>query len=439
MNLWVLLTTHLQHVLNSGRSAEAIRARQLRKFRRLVAHAQRRSPYYRRLIAEHGIDIKTCVPDDFPVLDKSTLMEHFDEIVTDPRINRVAISNFLEHSKDPAEQFLGRYTVVHTSGTSGELGYFVYSPADWARGVSHSLRINPVRPGRRRMAFYGATRGHFTGVTLATSTQRSLLKWKYATTSFDVNHPIAEVVEGLNRFQPDILMGYPGSLAILAQRQLRGELKIAPRWLQVSGEVVTAVDWELIESAFGVPLLNVYACTEHLLMGMGTRQLCGIYLFEDELIFELEADHTLISNLFNYTLPLIRYRMDDILERQDGGRDDSPYTVIKNIEGRSETIPHFLNRRGEEDFISPHIINEFLVKHVRRFQLQVLDKISCVFRICLEHGLSEQQVEEVVHEVEVRLGDIFKEKEMDNVSRRVEVVEELLPDPRTGKFRLILV
>lgn len=438
MNLWVLLTTHLHHVLNRGRSAESIRARQLRKFRRLVAHAQQHSPYYRRLIAEHGIDSRTCVPDDFPVLSKSTLMEHFDEIVTDRRISREAISNFLEHSKDPAEQFLGRYTVVHTSGTSGELGYFVYSPADWARGVSHSLRINPLRPGRRRMAFYGATRGHFTGVTLAVSTQRSLVKWKYATTSFDVNRPIAEVVEGLNRFQPDILMGYPSSLAILALRQLRGELKIAPRWLQVSGEVVTATDWELIESAFGVPLLNVYACTEHLLMGMGTRQLGGIYLFEDELIFELEADHTLISNLFNYTLPLIRYRMDDILERQEGGRDYPPYTVVKNIEGHSETIPHFLNRRGEEDFISPHIINEFLVKHVRRFQLQVLDKSRCVFRICLEPGLSEQQREGVVHEVEARLGEIFEEKEMGNVSRRVEVVDELLPDPRTGKFRLII-
>lgn len=439
MNLWVLLITHLKHLLNSRRSAETIRVQQLKKFRRLVTYAYRHSPYYRELISARGIDIKSCVPEDFPVMTKSVLMEHFDEIMTDRRINREAINEFLETSKDPAELFQGRFTVVHTSGTSGEVGYFVYSPADWARGVSHSLRINPLRPGRRRMAYYGATKGHFTGVSFAASTQRPLVKWKYAMECFDVNRPIAEVIDGLNSFQPDILMGYPSSIAILAQRQLSGELNISPRWLQVSGEVVTETDWAMIESAFGVRLLNVYASTEHLIMGMGSKQMGGITLFEDELIFELESDYTLVTNLFNFTMPLIRYRMDDILERQEESNKGSPYSLIKNIEGRRETIPHFINRHGEDDFISPYIIIELLVKHVRRFQLQVLDKNSCVFRICLEPSLSEQQQEDAVRAVEHRLTEIFEEKDMGNVIRRVDVVDELPPDPRTGKFRLILV
>ena len=65
MNLWVLLATHIQHVRNTRRSPEDIKARQLRKFRRLIAYAQKRSPYYRELISARGIDIKTCVKPNY--------------------------------------------------------------------------------------------------------------------------------------------------------------------------------------------------------------------------------------------------------------------------------------------------------------------------------------------------------------------------------------
>lgn len=366
-------------------------------------------------------------------------MENFDDIVTDPRITRAGISDFLEGSRDPHDQYAGKYTVVHTSGTSGEVGYFVYSANDWSRGVSHAMRINPFRLGRRRMAFYGAIGGHFTGVTLAASTQRSLLKLKYSAAAFDINRPIAESIAGLNTFQPDILMGYASALAVLAQRQADGELKISPRWIQSSGEVMTSADWDFIESTFGVPLLNVYSCTEHLIMGLGTREFGGTYLFEDDLIFELASDHTLITNLFNYTLPLVRYRMGDILERQEDSQNIYPFTKVKNIAGRSEYVPYFINSRGEDDFISPHVINEFFVKNVRRFQLAVVDKTSCIFQVCLLTGLSDHERANTVREVEDRLGEIFEQKDMSNVSRRIEVVDDLLPDPRTGKFRLILV
>lgn len=289
------------------------------------------------------------------------------------------------------------------------------------------------------MAFYGATEGHFTGMSFATSTQRSLLKLKYSLATYDIQRPLSEVINGLNDFQPDILMGYASSLAMLAQRQASGELKISPRWVQSSGEVLTEADWELIESTFGVPLFNVYSCSEHLIMGYGTRQFGGTYLFEDDLIFELDTEHTLVTNLFNYTLPLVRYRMDDILERQENGQQIYPYTKIKNIAGRRENIPYFINNRGEEDFISPHVITEFHVRNVCRYQFEAVDKAKCIFRVCLEKGLSAQGEEETIREVQARLGQIFEKKGMTNVSRRVEVVDELLPDPKTGKFRVILV
>ena len=81
-----------------------LEANQLTKFRRLVHHVNERSPYYRKNIAERGIDVARCEPKDFPVLTKSLLMRHFDEIVTVPGITKQAIAEFLTRSKDPTEQ-----------------------------------------------------------------------------------------------------------------------------------------------------------------------------------------------------------------------------------------------------------------------------------------------------------------------------------------------
>ena len=93
------------------------------KFRRLVRHAQERSPYYRRIIADRGIDVASCTPGEFPVLTKALLMQHFDEIAAAPGVTKRAIAEFLTRSHDPGEMFQGRYRVIHTSGSSGDPGY----------------------------------------------------------------------------------------------------------------------------------------------------------------------------------------------------------------------------------------------------------------------------------------------------------------------------
>ena len=73
----------LEYEHNRKRPRAELEARQLRKFRRLVAHAQRRSPYYAEVIATHRIDPATCTPLDFPVLTKTAVIENFDRMAVD--------------------------------------------------------------------------------------------------------------------------------------------------------------------------------------------------------------------------------------------------------------------------------------------------------------------------------------------------------------------
>ena len=158
-----------------------LEALKLEKFRKLVGHAQQNSPYYKRIISENAIDVANCTPLDFPILTKSMLVEHFDDIVTDRRINRASVSEFLGHSTNPNELLFDQFHVVHTSGSSGQIGYFVFSEEDWARGLaqgprSRSMSERKIGFQRPRMAYFGAIGGHFAGVSMISSSQRGILK-----------------------------------------------------------------------------------------------------------------------------------------------------------------------------------------------------------------------------------------------------------------------
>jgi len=107
---------------NATMSRADFEAMKLAKFRKLARYVLDASPYYADLIAEREIDVDACVPADFPVLTKSIVMANFDRIVTDRRITKRVVADFLTRSTDPTDLLFGDYYVVYSSGSSGEVG-----------------------------------------------------------------------------------------------------------------------------------------------------------------------------------------------------------------------------------------------------------------------------------------------------------------------------
>jgi phenylacetate-CoA ligase len=425
-------------------SREQLEADKLARFRRLVAHASLRSTYYANVIRLRGIDIARCVPTDFPMLTKSTLMANFDQLVTDRRITKQRIDNFLSRSTDPNELLFDEFHVLHTSGTSGEVGYFVYSKSDWYRGMMvtrrRERRAAPSlkrKFGRFRLGFYGATGGHFAGVSMATSAQRGVARLLMKVGVFEVNSPLPDVIAQLNAFQPDMLTGYTNALKVLAARQQTGELHIAPRMIGAGGETVTAADRATLQQAFHCDVASTYACTEHLMMGSSDPDGELMTLYDDNLIYEFFDDHSLVTNLFNKTLPLIRYRMSDILQPVPN-TSGTRHLKIRNLVGRTELVPMFVNDQGVEDFVSPHTINEIFVAGVTKFQLQITSKTSFTFLVCPEPTLDAHARAQALQTLDARLREILAQKRMSAVRFTIEPRDDIGVDPRTRKFRLIV-
>ncbi len=394
------------------------------------------SPYYKTIIKKNKIDITTCTPEDFPILTKADLLAHFDEIVTDREISKEKLQAFLETSKKPNDLFLNKYCVIHTSGSSGTVSYYVYSLNELIRGTIPATRAYGLKLFQK-IAYVAATQGHFAGVTMVSAAKRLPLLYQDVK-FFDINSPFEEIINNINKMQPTSISGYAFALRKLAEAQNQKKLSVHPSVLQSGGEPLSPQDKEYIQKAFQAPVVNIYASSEHLLMGIGRDSFSGMYLMEDNLIFELEPTYTCVTNLYNYTLPLIRYQMSDRLEMIQDTTHVMPFTKVKEIVGRNEHVPVFINDNGVEDFISPIVIVEFYVKNVNKFQLHIIDKCSFVFKVCLEPHLSKKDESEALKKVEIELKNLLKEKLMTNVKFTIDVVDQLWADKKTGKFKLIV-
>jgi phenylacetate-CoA ligase len=255
--------------------------------------------------------------------------------------------------------------------------------------------------------------------------------------AFEVNTPLPGVVEQLNRFQPDVLFGYTTALKMLGEERRAGRLKVRPAAVSATGEMVTKSDMQFLSEAFGGALTSsMYACTEHMMMGFSNADRETMTLIDDNLVFEFYEDHSIITNLFNYTMPMIRYRMSDIL------RPVSPPgahpTIIRNLVGRTEQMPIFVNHEGVKDFISPHTINEIFVKGVTRFQMQITGQSSFRFPICVEPALDGEARAAAAAAVNSRLKEILLQKGLGNVTFEVPIVADIPLNERTRKFQLIV-
>ena len=188
-------------------------------------------------------------------------------------------------------------------------------------------------------------------------------------------------------------------------------------------------------SGFGVPAQNMYATSEHMYMGVVAPDRDQLYLFEDDLYFELREDSILVTNLYNFTVPLIRHELNDVL--RPTGELHGPFRLVENVIGRTEDVPFFVNEEGRRDFIHPIVIAEFYAPRLRSFQFRVADESSFKFAVVLEPGLDEGERALTKKDIRERLDGLLARKRMRNVRFDLEEVEELRA-PERGKFRMVV-
>lgn len=321
--------------------------RNLARFRQLAAFVQENSPWYRRIIDAHGIDIRTCRPEDFPVLTTAMVKENLDEIVTDRAITRAGMDAFLAQSQSPRDLFLGRYHVVASSGSTGLPAYYIHTTDELVNGMSYGIFHRRLKP-RTRTTFIGILGEH----KMSTAVMGLMDRWPerllFNTRNFDVRSPWSQIVAGLNEHRPKVISAYKHVLMNLAEEARAGRLNIRPILLESGGEPLFRHERAFLRATFDCEVANSYGSSEVNLMGVALNGWECMYLFEDDLIFEIGEDATCVTNLYNRSLPLIRYQFDDILRPVHVASPHLPYRTVSEGVGRSQELISFPTGDGVE-------------------------------------------------------------------------------------------
>ena len=333
-------------------SVERLAAHRQAELRRLVRVAKDLSPWHRKRLADVNPDeVDESMLAELPVMTKDDVMSNFDEIVTDDRLRLDVVEDHLDSLTGDAYLF-DRYHAVASGGSTGRRGVFVYDWDSWAVFYWSALRyeIRTLRqdagpaaaPARGAMVYaYHAT--HVSGAigqTFATG--------EIPLDRFPVTLPLDEIVAGLNACQPTLLSGYPSVLFGLAKEARQGRLRIAPARISCAGEPLLPEIRAALEEAWNVPVINLYGASEfggHVSCGRGP----GLHLSDDLAVIEpvdaagrpvapgVCSDKIYVTNLFNYTMPLLRYEVTDQIRFLDNPCScGSAHRLIDDPQGRQD-------------------------------------------------------------------------------------------------------
>ena len=432
------------------KGVDAIAQRQRGRFADMVAHARANSPYYRELYRDLPDRVESA--QQLPVTDKKMLMERFDEWCTDRAVTLEAAEALVDDPSRIGEWFLGKYTVMTTSGTTGRRGIFLVDDRTMAVVTAMMLRwigdwLSPsdvlrIIARRGRMAIVMATGGHFASAVAAARLKK---RRGNGVEALSTHMPMAELVARLNRFQPALVTPYASMAALLADEQEAGRLHIDPVLLALSAEGLAQAEYGRIARVFGAKVGNSYAASECMFLS----SMCSegwLHVNSDWVAFEpVDAEHQpvapgeqshtiLISNLANRVQPILRYDLgDSVLQRPDPCPCGNPLPAIR-VQGRSADVLTFLTPGGEVR-LPPLALSQPIeaVRGVTLFQIAQSEPARVEMRLQIAPAAN---ADTVWREAETGLRKVLTENGLEHVT--IERGGEPPEQGRGGKFREVI-
>ena len=337
------------------KSRRQIEKVQLAGMKKHVKFIRKNSPFY----ARHWDGLSDDQWAEFPLIDKSVMMENLGDLLT-VRLDveqATKLAKKAEQSRDFSSK-IGPYSIGFSSGTSGSRGMHFVSEkeqASWA-GFMLSRGLDDSILSRQKIGLIlRANSNTFESI----GSKR--IKFKF----YDLMKPLEEIHQMILQDDLDILIGPPSVLRYLAD--VKSPLKVNK--LVSAAEVLDEIDRRHIEQHFGQIAHQFYSSTEGEIAAtceFGTLHLNeGIMVIQKEWVDEEKGwYHPIISDFKRSTQPIIRYRLNDILvaSKQPCKCGDARES-IDSIMGRQDDI-FLLKKRngGEYEQIVPDFIRRAVMQ-----------------------------------------------------------------------------
>ena len=404
----------------------ALEQLQLSELRQLLSHTWNQSPWYAARLEQAGLD-----PQSRNILDDLRRLP----FVTKAEINTNR-DTMLAHS------FQGKVYEHCTGGSTGAPLRFYVNRASYEWRVAVSMRGYSwagCREGDRQFYVWGAPISPPPWAKRVKTWLHNTLLQRRIFSSFGFSRPaMSRCAEAIRKFRPQTVIGYTNAIFLLAQHVLENKLAIVPpQAIITAAEGVNAVQRAIIEQAFDAPVFASYGSREFMLIAMECERHHGLHLSADNLLVEVvrpdgtpagagEIGEIVITDLHNYGMPLIRYKIGDLGALTSRtcpcGRG---LPLLERVEGRVLDAIRTPDGRIVPGEFFPHLLKEF--DAVREFQVIQKQLDHLTIKLVLRPDSPKEQLDRIQQEIRKVMGPAIKVE--------IEPVGEI---PRTvsGKFRV---
>lgn len=275
----------------------------------LLSHSYKNVPYYSNILKKYkNIDLSNF--KDIPLINKNIIRKNAKNLI----------------SKDIKRR---NYYFNSSGGSTGEPLKFIQDDLylKWRSAANYYYYKNILKidePYVKKIILWGSERDIWENKM---SVKEKFFNWTTNTVflnTFKVREADMEKhIKCINTYKPDIIRGYAGSLYELTKYAEKKDLILyKPKIIVSSAETLRPEMRNKIEEVFGTKVYNFYGsrevgglageCKNGLMHSFSFGNYIEVLDKNDNPVKEGEEGRIVVTNLFNYSMPFIRYEIGDL-------------------------------------------------------------------------------------------------------------------------------
>ena len=391
-------------------SKEELEALQLQKLQRLLQHAYVHVPFYRDAMSAAGVH--------------PLEMNSLDDIRRLPLLSKDDVRRNLYFGLFADNHRKREMLKISTSGSTGE-PFTTYADRDQLEvRFAATLRGSEWtgwRFGDRQARLWHQTIG-MTKLQVIRERIDARFMRRLFIPAFEIDTAnIERFIDAIRRHQPVLVDGYAESLNFLATYVREGGRPgFSPKAMISSAQSLPDNVRELIETGFDTKVYDKYGAREFSGIAYQCGRSPGHHVVDETYIVELLVDdrpaqpgeigEVVITDLSNFSVPLIRYRIGDLAVAVD---ESTPcpcgrhLSGIGRIEGRTQAIVHCANGAWLPSSLFLHFFKDY--EHaVRFFQIRQERRGEFVLKIVKNRRFTTSEFDVIMKKLRRFVGNETK-------------------------------
>ncbi|MEN8907199.1 MAG: hypothetical protein ABF289_14685 [Clostridiales bacterium] len=378
-------------------SEEEMRNYKLKRLQKVILYSYKNVPYYNKLFDKIGICPEKINSLDelqkIPMMDKTIVKNNFQDLIS--------------------KKCIGKLCKIETSsGTTGV-------PSKIMRDV-HCVNFEQAALSRywNKSGYNKERKVVLRGNDVVSSEIIEPPFWSINSidnemimSSYHLTEKFSEImIKKICEYKPKILYAYPSTAYLLAKIINKSNYNFTFDYIFTSSEMLMTNQRNFIENTFRCRIFDWYGQSERV-SAISQCKDGHYHIVEDYSITELVetefGQEVVGTTLFNYAMPLIRYRTGDIVEEsKEKCKCGFKFRKIKSIKGRK--ISYIITNNGI--YIPGNLLGSFLgkVDGIDEFQIIQEKKGEIVINIVINNSFKEDSIDFIKNDTNKRIGYDFK-------------------------------